>query len=683
VVVSAPAETSAAVVVSAPAEFTVVAGALADGALEATIQDVPTAVRDAERVWYADGRLCYLRADGSAAWAGWMDLSLHESAEVSLGDWGDATAFPFVAWTDEAVYAVRTVLSESDDGAAVETTTLLRVSPDGTLQHEAPLPEGLCDFAALDNGDLLVLTESALYWLDTDGNALAETPVDGLGTLVAAADGSWYLAVAGEAAEIDLTGHTVGPAAFTFGGNYTLLTGSGSYDFLLLGPERLLAVSLADQQMTEIFQWNACNIPGEVQAVVCLDEDHWLAVSRDLSMDCWLIGPAEDVPEKVEVVIAIPAGDAAYGLQYNTDDYLLNQILRFNAASETITLTMVSYDGALELQKLLLTESCPDLIVFDSDSSDAEKPSEQVYASRGLLADLTAFLEADPDTGADCILPTIVNAQEQSLGGLYTLPSRFWVFTWYGKTACVGDTQGWTLAEFLDTVDTLPSDMTVFQYATSPDACLSQFLTYGLGSFVDFQSLTAQFDSAEFIRLLEVCKARADGDTSRTVENGGTLLSSVTKLGTLGKFAAQIAELGDDVTLVGVPGAAGSGAILDYSDTVGICTAGAHPAEAWEFFKTLLTDEYQLQNLAWYEPITCSAYAAHRASGTVPDGVTEEALEQAETLILNAATRSYYDSPILPIVLEEAAAFFAGDKTAADTAAIVQDRVQTYLWEQA
>ena len=51
-------------------------------------------------------------------------------------------------------------------------------------------------------------------------------------------------------------------------------------------------------------------------------------------------------------------------------------------------------------------------------------------------------------------------------------------------------------------------------------------------------------------------------------------------------------------------------------------------------------------------------------------------------LINQASEKQLWDTTIEDIVNEETAAFFAGDKTAADTAAVIQNRVSIYLSEQ-
>lgn len=673
-----------AVSVESSEAFTTAAGNLLQYELEAIPQELPEVLANAERAWYADGYLCYLRTEGTQTLAGRISTDLEPVSEILLAEDSSNTDFLYVVWAEQSVRAVCAAYSEDEDGTVIQSASLLCFSADGILQSctELPEDEAVCGLAVTQNNDTVVLTETTLLWLDTGGNLLEQSAVRGLGSMVKAADGTLYLVIAGTVQPVDIQTRSAGETIFSFDGNYELLPGSGDWDFLLLGPERLLAVSLEEHCFTEILQWASCNVYGEIQTAVQLEQEQWLAVSQDLSITCWLIQPAEEGTAKTQVTIAVPGGDAVYGQQYQIDDFLYDQILRYNAENSDVELILRSYADALELQKMLLSGEYPDMIIFDRYSSDADKPMEQIYAASGLLVDLAVLLEADQDTSVEDILPNIAAAQEASLGGLYTLPSRFCVLTWYGRSELVGEAQGWTMEEFLTAAEALPEEVCIYQYALSPENLLTQILTYSLDSFVDFETLTAQFDSELFVRLLEVCRARGLPESGADVASGTAMLSSITKKGTVAYFAGQIAELGADMQLIGIPGAGGSGAVLTYTDTIAICSAGTHQEEAWAFFKTLLEDDYQLNSLAWYEPVTVSAWEAHNTDITLPVGVTEDVLAQAEYLILNAQVSSWYDSPITSVVLEEAVSFFSGDKSAETVADIIQDRVQTYLWEQ-
>ena len=62
--------------------------------------------------------------------------------------------------------------------------------------------------------------------------------------------------------------------------------------------------------------------------------------------------------------------------------------------------------------------------------------------------------------------------------------------------------------------------------------------------------------------------------------------------------------------------------------------------------------------------------------------VTDELLDQYRSIIYSADSYQVIDWTIYDIVMEESKSYFAGDKTAAEVSAIIQNRVQTYLDEK-
>ena len=123
----------------------------------------------------------------------------------------------------------------------------------------------------------------------------------------------------------------------------------------------------------------------------------------------------------------------------------------------------------------------------------------------------------------------------------------------------------------------------------------------------------------------------------------------------------------------------------------------AHKDGAWAFLRTMLSEKKQSGNMV---PITCAAYDAaiaeekeHIEGGAVielpgADGegreypITTENLDTFDELV-NSVTGVYeYDSALMEIIWSEAQGYFAGDKTAEDTAKNIQSRVSIYMAEQ-
>ena len=61
--------------------------------------------------------------------------------------------------------------------------------------------------------------------------------------------------------------------------------------------------------------------------------------------------------------------------------------------------------------------------------------------------------------------------------------------------------------------------------------------------------------------------------------------------------------------------------------------------------------------------------------------ITDTEVDQMYSFLKGLDNEAYFDASVENIIAEEAAAFFAGQKTAEDVAGVIQSRVQIYINE--
>ena len=155
----------------------------------------------------------------------------------------------------------------------------------------------------------------------------------------------------------------------------------------------------------------------------------------------------------------------------------------------------------------------------------------------------------------------------------------------------------------------------------------------------------------------------------------------------------------------GFPSDAGGGSAFTSVLRGGITSYCTDPDAAWSFLRTLLLPEFQdniqhslpvrrdsLQKLAQAaaEPGQMAGLPPYLAGVTLTDsqkeywqrGITAEESAALLALIENTDVLYQYDSTIASILWEEADYFYNGVRTAEEAAALIQNRVQTYLAEQ-
>ena len=115
-----------------------------------------------------------------------------------------------------------------------------------------------------------------------------------------------------------------------------------------------------------------------------------------------------------------------------------------------------------------------------------------------------------------------------------------------------------------------------------------------------------------------------------------------------------------------------------------------HPDECWSFLKAVLTKESKtLDNYSALRSCASAEIeqylenlAGWRENGYDLTADMEAVTARGLALFDEADTLYGLDAEALAIIEDAAAPFFAGEKSAADTAAEVQSRVSTYLAEQ-
>ncbi|MDR2615290.1 MAG: hypothetical protein LBC28_01795, partial [Oscillospiraceae bacterium] len=254
-------------------------------------------------------------------------------------------------------------------------------------------------------------------------------------------------------------------------------------------------------------------------------------------------------------------------------------------------------------------------------------------------------------------------------------------------------------------------------------------------SLIDFKNGECHFNSEEFIRLLEFSKllpntqtmfpddggsleeqmARGQAilDSHIAVRDGKTLAADWYVNGFLDAQGISRAY-GGDIVFVGRPKTEGNGSSFSASNMFFMSSRSRHKDGAWEFLRYLLSYETQSAEnyLTTYSPgfptnkaafddlitlvmtpkyetddtgerIEVPLYSeATMLESTDVYAASRDEIDQIIGLIASAEGLARRDNFINIIVTEEAAPFFAGQKSAEEAAKIIQSRVSLYVAER-
>lgn len=632
-----------------------------------------------------------------------------------------------------------------DNSNQQESYALKKFDMNGELLQEIDLNEAVSDLEWFycqnmaqggDGNIYLSINDGKILCFDKDGKRQADIDLDtyfvqSLVTVGSGAVLATYYESEGNGGAVvtrlenGSASEAMHPEGVSVTGGLNIYGGDG--DVVLLSDGNLLYyMNAATGEVTKLLSWldsdiNASNISG-----VAGSEDTLLVVlssyahnSGEYTFELGTLTktPKKDLPQRTILTL---------GAQY-LDDQLRSAVVDFNRKSDTYRVTLVDYGtynttedytlGAKQMDMDVISGNSPDLISLQGAKTEQ-------YISKGVLANLSELLEKDETISADDLMAGPLQGYTKD-GKLYGMPYSFGVQTLYGSAMRLGERNSWTLEEMAEVVEELDDDVQVMTYTTQ-SSFLSMMLTYNLSRFVDYSKATCSFDSEEFKSLLktaaslpkdpeedsggavvvESAEAAAYDDEMTQLQRGDTLLSTgyIYSKYEIKNFLNLYVE-DNGIVKVGYPTESGSGAVLSLDGGVAISDKCQDKDGAWAFLKTLLEDDFQKNQ--WSLPVTVSAFDSVMEEAKEPeyymekgekvyvdstgyigeteyklDDITDEQIQEFKDYINGASMVSTtYDSDLMDIVTEEAAAFFAGDKSADEVADLIQSRASIYLGE--
>lgn len=350
----------------------------------------------------------------------------------------------------------------------------------------------------------------------------------------------------------------------------------------------------------------------------------------------------------------------------------------FNASNEEYYVEVVDLmssfpnidDRLKELSTRLAAGDGPDIICFNG-------LDPAPYGKSGLLVDLYTLIDSDPELSHEDL---IALGAFESGDKLWSLAPCFSISTCVGLESVVGDGLGWTFEEFFALYDSLEEGQKMFAI-TSPLVFVENTLDGVLPELVDYETASCCFTDGKFEEYLRLASGletadETDWESYAARFASGEIVLNEQVLRNIYELAASEEYYGQALTPIGWPSFDGScGSRLLITSDMGIVSSGDTDA-AWEFLRFMLSDEKMQTELS------LGAIPISRAAVEAQLDDAERDPETMRSLLEVVSRKTSAGSELSQIVLEEAAAYFAGDKPVGDVCAIIQDRAETYIAEQ-
>lgn len=499
----------------------------------------------------------------------------------------------------------------------------------------------------------------------------------------------------------------------TFG--YSIYTGSGC-DLFLTSSDGIYAYNLGDTELRKLMDFvdSDLDVP-YLQTVAGVSERELYALSNDqntgetILLKMTKVDP-EDVVEKTMLTLA------CYGLDWD----VRTEVVNFNKTNPRYRIQILDYAqysteedmtaGLTRLNTDLSSGKVPDILLLNQ-----QLPIES-YAAKGLFEDLYPWLDQDQELDRTDFFENVLRAYESG-GSLYRLTPSFLVRTVAAKTADVGKEPGWTMEDLEALMKNKPEGTESF--GEMDRANMLRFsIQMCADQFIDWETGSCNFDSEQFICLLNFIRQFPDtlGEdyynedfwmNQETQWREGRVVLQQMYLDSFSSYNhTKKVTFGEDITLIGFPVQEGNGAALLANMELAMMSKSSAKEGAWEFLRIFLTEEYQ-KTLTYGIPLRLDrarelmAEAMKRPSFENENGEIEEyddvymiggielvvtpmTKQEADELMeyLYSVDQIFsYNEELVSIVQEEAEAFFAGQKTAENTAEIIQSRVEIYVNE--
>ena len=588
------------------------------------------------------------------------------------------------------------------------------------------------------DGNILVrretgLGEYALLGVSPKGEIIYEIESqDTISTTFTMEDGSLYASIWGYEmlmVPIDIENKTLGEGTTLPSNAYSVFSGGGDYPLYYTSGVWFYGFDPKTGASDKLFSWLDLDITPEYLTAIGVSEDGTIrTITSDFyndtasySVDIACIRKNTDTApaEKSELTLAT----------LNLSFDLRNAVIRFNRHSDKVHITVKDYSeynteddftaGMMKLTTEIIAGNSPDII-------DLNGVSRAQFESKGFLEDLAPYLDADASISREDFLPNVLAAAESD-GKLYSTFSSFTLGTVVGAAAITGEEPGWTYNDLSNALLDMPEGCDAFDITTTRDEVLRTCLNLDMNDFVNWSTGEVDFANDEFTSLIEFAgqfpesydwetyDAQADDAIVRITEGQQMLYrTNISSFDDLMYIDACYS--GTPITFIGYPTLNGTGNTISLDYGFAMSSACKDKESAWEFLREFFTPGYYLNYVYFGLPVQKSLYEKKlaeivkvtyevdnegnylldAAGKKVPTehyysvnnsvytyfALSEDLAAQFRALVDSTTKVAVYDDSITAIVLELTAPYYAGEKSAAETAQLVQSRAMIYVNEQ-
>ncbi|MCR4930508.1 MAG: hypothetical protein K5988_11020 [Lachnospiraceae bacterium] len=486
-----------------------------------------------------------------------------------------------------------------------------------------------------------------------------------------------------------------------------IINGKG-YDYLYKTASSIKGFNDGDKEPVEICNFYDSDIdPDSMFGYMCFRDAESFACTADNTIALYEKVPEDQVVEKEIITLGSVYGN--YSIQ--------RQILKFNKNSDKYRIKLIDYSeystpddweaGKKRFNTDLTSGNAPDIIVPD--------PADGInLISKGAMADLTPLMANGNGIKKEDLVYNAQNAFAKD-GKLYFVFPTFEVQAIEIKKSNYKD--GMTFDDIIAWEQ--QTGKKAFGEEYTKQDMLNQLMSYSMDAFLDPETGKCNFDSDEFVKILEYSNQYMtefpedfwedyDYDAYTNLYRQDKALINYSYLYTFRDYNWNCNyRFGEETVLLGLPIEGSEGTILRPSALIGISDKCKDKEAAWDFISSCFSDEYYEENQGEFpslekkmdEMIELSTqkpfwvdengnkeyYDENFWIGNTPvavDPIKKEKALEIKEFVTHVTTTYSWDEELNKIVDEETQGYFEGQKSAKEVAGIIQSRLQIYINEK-
>lgn len=403
---------------------------------------------------------------------------------------------------------------------------------------------------------------------------------------------------------------------------------------------------------------------------------------------------------------------------WHASDHLTNAVERFNTSQNKYQVELKDYGeydnydsdnqedyikGQTMLNMDIAAGNIPDII-------NLHGINRTVYAKSGAFVNLYDLMKSDEKYNEGAFLSNYLQANEVD-GGLYWISPTFFVDSLFANAKLTNGMTKWSMEEFLEVCKTVFNNHIEIMEHQNP----TEFMIFvGAGNqFLNQVKETVHYDHPVYAQLLEFSATLNDhghdhGHSHGTVsadedakkfQSGQRLLVRGT-FGNLDEYLSYFALYGEQpATMIGYPTLdGGSGTYFGMGHELYAISASSNSTEgAWEFIKTALDydidkvdredqfpvvlEKLEKQLQLSMEAYTDGQYTSRKGVNLHLEKQTQEDLDEFMTMLKSILSFANYESMFSKEIYSIYDDFYAGTKTSAEVAQLLQNKYTLFFKE--